>query len=210
VAGSTLMQRIAPDELLTRVFGVLEGIGAFAWAIGSVFASLLITAFGVRVALVATGLLAPAVMLALWAPLASIDRDAKPPDAETLAFLRSISIFALLPAPAIERIASHVAWSDVAAGDVVIREGEVGDRFFMIVDGEMDVTRAGVHLAEMSAGDHIGEIALLHDVPRTATVTARTPARLLTLERDPFLEAVTRHPQSRERAEAIAEKRLRR
>jgi len=207
VAGSTLLQRIAPDEMLARVFGILEGMGAFALAIGSLGASALITAFGVRVALVTTGILAPAVMLALWIPLSSIDRDAPVPDAETVAFLRRMPIFSPLPPPAIERILTHLDRVQVSAGTVIIDEGEAGDRFYMIVEGDAEVTRDGEHLADRSAGDYVGELALIRDEPRNATVTARTPMSLLTLDREPFLEAVTGHPQIHEQAQATIEAR---
>ena len=208
VAGETLLQRIAPDEMLARVFGILEGLGAFALAIGSLGASGLIAAFGVKIALIVVGVFAPVVMLALWIPLASIDRTAKAPDPETLAFVRRLPIFAPLPPPAIERILARITPLEVPAGEVLIREGAVGDRFFMIVEGKADVTRDGQHLTYRTAGEHVGEVALLRDVPRTATVTAVTPMKLLTLDREAFLEAVTGHPQSHERAEAIVEERL--
>ena len=208
VAGTTLLQRVAPDEVLTRVFGIIEGIGAFAWAIGSLMVSGLIAVFGVQIALMFTGLFAPAVMLVLWAPLASIDREAKAPDAEMLAFVRRMPIFAVLPVPGIERIANHLERLTVPAGEILIREGDVGDRLYIIVEGDAEVTSDGVHVADQTAGDHFGEIALLRGVPRTATVTAKTAMRLLTLEREPFLEAVTGHPQSHERAEAIVDERL--
>jgi hypothetical protein len=208
VAGETLLQRIAPDEMLARVFGILEGLGAFALAIGSLGASGLIAAFSVETALIVVGVFAPVVMLALWIPLASIDRTAKAPDPETLAFVRRLPIFAPLSPPAIERILAHVTPMDVPAGEVVIREGTVGDRFFMIVEGQADVTRDGQHVTYRTAGEHVGEVALLREVPRTATVTAVTPMKLLALDRDAFLEAVTGHPQSHERAEAIVEDRM--
>ncbi len=208
VAGETLLQRIAPDEMLARVFGILEGLGAFALAIGSLGASGLIAALGVKAALIVVGVFAPLVMLALWIPLASIDRTAEAPDPETLAFVRRLPIFAPLPPPAIERIMARVSKLDVPAGEVFIREGAVGDRFYMIVEGKAEVTRDGEHLIYRVAGEHVGEIALLREVPRTATVTAVTPMKLLVLEREVFLEAVTGHPQSRERVEAIAEERL--
>jgi MFS family permease len=209
VAGETLLQRAAPDEMLARVFGILEGLGMLALAIGSVGASALIAAFGVQSALVAIGMLAPAVMLALWVPLSAIDREAKAPDAATLAFVRRIPMFAPLPAPAIERVIAHLTRMEAPAGEVLIREGEAGDRFFMIVDGEAEVIRGGERVAELGPGEHAGEIALLRDVPRTATVTAKAAMVLLVLDREPFLEAVTGHPQSRERAEAVVTERLR-
>ena len=183
-------------------------MGAFAMAIGSLGASGLIAAFGVRIALVVAGILAPAVMLALWIPLSSIDREAKAPDPETLAFVRRMPIFAPLPPPAIERILAHLTHVDVPAGEVLIREGDVGKRFLMIVDGEAEVTRGTAHVTNRTVGEHVGEISLLREVPTTATVTARTPMKLLTLDRGPFLEAVTGHPESHERAKAIVEERL--
>jgi MFS family permease len=208
VAGSTLLQRISPDEMLARVFGVLEGLRAFALAIGSLGASALIAAFGVRVALVVIAALAPAVILALWIPLSSIDRDAPAPDPELVTFVRRIPLFSPLLPPAIERIVAHLERAELASGEIVIREGDVGDRFILIVSGEVEVTRDGISVTTLRAGDHVGEIALLRDVPRTATVTTTTPVELLTLSRAVFLEAVTGYPRSRERAEAIVEARL--
>lgn len=208
VAGTTLLQRIAPDEVLARVFGVLEGLRAFALAIGSLGASALIAAFGVRVALIVIATLAPAVMLALWIPLSSIDRDAPAPDPELVAFVRRIPLFSPLLPPAIERIVAHLERTSLASGQIVIREGVVGDRFFLIQSGEVEVTRDGTSVTVLHAGDHVGEIALLRDVPRTATVIATTPVVLLTLDRVAFVEAVTGYPQSRERAQAIVEARL--
>ena len=208
VAGNTLLQRVAPDEMLTRVFGILEGAGIFAMAVGSLSASAMIAAFGIRGALVVTGALVPVVMLAVWAPIASIDRHATAPDKELISFLRRMPIFAPLDAPAIERIAAHVSPVHANAGEPIVREGEAGDTFYMIVEGEAVVTRDGEHVVDRSPGDSFGEIALLRDVPRTATVTATTAMTVLTLERDPFLEAVTGHPQSQERAQAIVEERL--
>jgi len=208
VAGSTLLQRMAPAEMLTRVFGILEGVGMFAVAVGSVGASILIESLGVRVAVVAVGALAPLVMLVVWMPLASIDREAKAPDAEALAFIRRMHIFAPLPAPALETIMANLQRISLDAGHVLIREGETGDRFFMIVGGKAEVTREGAHLSYREAGEHVGEVALLRDEPRNATVTALTPMAILALDREPFIEAVTGHPQSHERAKAIVQDRL--
>jgi len=208
VAGNTLLQRIAPDDTVARVFGILEGMQALAWAVGSAGTSLLIALFGVRTAVVVVGSIAPVVVVAAWRPLSSIDRDAAVPDAETVVFLRRTPIFAPLPPPAIERILGHLRRIRVPVGDVLIRQGEIGDRFLMIVDGDVTVTRNGEVISERSSGDHLGEIALLRDVPRTATVTTTSPTELLVLDRVPFLEAVTGHPQTHERANAIVEEQL--
>jgi len=208
VAGRTLLQRIAPEAVLARVFGILEGLGMFALALGSVGSAVLVESLGIQVALVVTGLFVPAILALAWMRLRALDRDAKAPDPEALACIRHLPFFAPLSAPAIERIMAELVRLDVPAGHVLIREGDPGDLFYVIVEGDVDISQAGVQIATRHAGDHVGEIALLRDVPRTATVTASTPLRLLALGRAPFLEAITGHPRSRESAEAVAASRM--
>ena len=208
VAGRTLLQRVSPDAFLSRVFGVLEGLTMLALAVGSVGAAMLITAFGVPPALVAIGAFLPLVVLLTSGRLLSIDRNAEAPDAGTLAIFRAIPFFAQLPAPAMERVLTNVRHRGVEAGEVVIHEGDAGDRFYVIADGQAEVTRGGRHVATLGPGSYAGEIALLRDVPRTATVVATTELQLFTLEREPFLLAVTGHPQSRAEAHAVADARM--
>lgn len=205
VAGRTLLQRIAPEAVLARVFGVLEGMTMFSLAIGSIITGALVSAFGVAWALVVEGLLVPAVLLLVWVRLGALDRDARPPDPEALALLRRLPIFAPLSAPSIERILAELTWLQVPTGHVLIREGDPGDRFYILADGQVEVSIRGETMGVHGPGEHFGEIALLRSVPRTATVTALTPVRLVAIERERFLEAVTGHPQSRASAEAVAE-----
>ena len=209
VSGRTLLQRISPNDVLSRVFGVLEGLMMLALVIGSVSAAVLIEAWGVDTALVVVGAFLPVVILLSSGRLLSIDRSADAPDTEILRLLRHIPFFAPLPAPAMERVMADVVARDAAAGDVLIREGDRGDLFYVIVDGTVEITRGGEHVSEQGPGAYVGEIALLRDVPRTASVTAKTPLRLLTLEREPFLLAVTGHPVSHEAARAVATARTR-
>jgi predicted MFS family arabinose efflux permease len=208
MAGRTLLQRIAPEAMLARVFGVLEGVAMFALALGSVGSGLLVQGLGVGGALVVTGLLVPVVLAVSWMQLRTLDRHARAPDPEALALLRRIPIFAPLSATSIERILTELTWLQVPSGDVVIREGDPGDRFYVLGEGRVAVSKGGVLLAEEGAGDYFGEIALLRDVPRTATVTALTPLRLFAIDRDRFLEVVTGHAQSRQQADAVATGRL--
>lgn len=100
----------------------------------------------------------------------------------------------------IERLAHAASTESVAAGNAVVRQGDTGDRFYVIVDGIAAVSVDGARAAELSRGGHFGEVALLRDVRRTATVSALTDLTVLILEREPFLEAVTGHPQSLEAA----------
>lgn len=204
VAGRTLLQRVAPEAQLARVFGVLEGLTMFALAIGSVASGLMISIVGVGWALVAAGLLVPGILALAWFKLGAIDRDARAPDPKALALLRRLAIFAPLPAPTIERILAELSWLDVPVGQVLMRQGDPGDRFYVLAEGCVQIVRDDVVIAEREAVDYIGEIALLRNVPRTATVIALTPLRLIAIERDRFLEAVTGHSKSREHAEAVA------
>jgi MFS family permease len=208
VAGRTLLQRIAPDEVLTRVFGVLEGMTMLALALGSVAASGLIEAFGVRMALVVTGAFVPVVAVLTTRRLLAIDRGAEAPDPDALELLRGLPIFAPLPPAAIERLLREVVRTAVEPGVSFIRQDDVGDRFYIVIDGEADVRVDGEPIATVRRGDGVGEIALLRDAPRMATVTALTPMHLLTLEREAFLEAVTGYAQSRRVANALVEERL--
>jgi MFS family permease len=204
VSGRTLLQRITPNDVLSRVFGVLEGLTMLALVIGSVGAAVLIEVWGVQTALVVVGAFLPVVILLSSGRLLSIDRSAQAPDTEILRLLRGIPFFAPLPAPAMERVMRDVFTTEAAAGDRLIREGEPGDLFYVIVEGSVEITRGGEHVSEQGPGAYVGEIALLRDVPRTASVTAKTPLRLLALEREPFLLAVTGHPSSHEAARAVA------
>jgi len=208
MAGNTMLQRIAPEAVLGRVFGILEGLTMFALALGSIGSAALIETLGIERALVATGLFVPIVIAITWRRVRALDRDAREPDPEALALLRRLPIFAPMSAPTIERIMAELTRLEVPAGHVLIRQGDQGDRFYVLAEGRVEVTVDGRHVAERGPGDHFGEIALLRNVPRTATVTALTPLRLIAIERPRFLEAVTGHPQSHLHAEAVARERL--
>jgi MFS family permease len=210
VAARTLLQRSAPEQALVRVFGALEGLSMFALAAGSVLTGSMVALLGVRGTLVLSGLLVPALLLLAWSRLGAVDRHARTPDPVALELIRREPIFAPLSALAIERILAELTWLDLPAGHVLIREGDPGDRFYLIAEGTVEVTVRGVHASFRGPGDHLGEIALLRRIPRTATVVTTTPSRVIAVERDRFLEAVTGHPQSRERAEAVIDERLRR
>lgn len=207
VAGLTLLQRAVPDEVLARVFGVLESLVVGTIGLGAIAAPLLVGALGIPGALVATGAVLPILAALTWRRLAAIDAAAAVPE-ERLDLLRRIPIFAPLPAPVIEHLAGSLEPASVGAGAVVFRQGEPGEGFFVVAAGEVDVVADGRALATVGAGGYFGEIALLRDVPRTATVRARTATELFELDRDEFITAVTGHPASAEAADAVIAARL--
>src|SRR3954468_2026657 len=207
VSGLTLLQRTAPEEVLGRVFGVLESLVVATLGLGAIIAPLLISLFGVRWALVATGLLLPTLALVSWARLRNIDERTVVPERE-LDLLLSLPLFAPLPPATLEHLARSLVRVPAAVGTEITRQGEVGDRFYLVDKGDMEVSIDGEAISTLGPGDHFGEIALLRDVPRTATVTARTDASLLALERDEFVSAVSGHPVSREAADAVVAARL--
>jgi MFS family permease len=205
VAGFTLLQRIVPDELLSRVLGITWGFVMGAVALGSIVAPGLVAAIGPRAAFAVVGALLPALALLTWGQLRSIDRDVEAPTAE-LDLIGDVTLFAPLSVVAKEHVAGKLIPVEVPPGEVVIRTGEAGDRFYIVDEGELEITN-GAH-ATAHHGDFFGEIALLRDVPRTATVRATTPARLYALERADFLEAVTGHPAVRAAGETVVQERL--
>jgi MFS family permease len=205
VAVFTLLQRLVPDHVLTSVLGVLWSLAMGGVAIGSVAAPALVEAVGTRSAFVAVGAILPLLALVTYRKLVEIDRAVAP--APELELIDQVPMFAPLSVAAKERVAAKLLPLSVAAGELVIRAGETGDRFYIVGDGELDIS-APERRAAAHQGDYFGEIALLRDVPRTATVTARVDTRLYALQREDFLAAVTGHEAAHAAGKAITEERL--
>jgi len=205
VAVFTLLQRVIPDEMLTRILGLVWGLAMGGVAIGSIVAPAIVRGIGPRPAFVLVGSILPLLTLLAYRPLVEIDRTVAPPAA--LELIDRVPMFAPLSIAAKERIASNLISVPIRAGDVVIRSGDHGDRFYLVGTGELDIDADGRH---STAGplDYFGEIALLRDVPRTATVTAAADSQLYALQRDDFLSAVTGHSAARAAGDAVADARL--
>jgi predicted MFS family arabinose efflux permease len=203
VSGLTLLQRNAPEAVRSRVFGVFESMVAGTIGLGAILAPLLIAVAGIRVALVATGLFLPILAGLLWRRLVSLDAG----DPAHLDLLRRMPLFAPLPPQALERLARSLEPVHVTAGSVLFHAGDTGDRFYVIEAGELAVDLAtGVKVE--GPGRWVGEIALLRNVPRTATVRAVGDAELLALDRDEFLGAVTGHAPTNAAVNEIVGERL--
>ena len=140
--------------------------------------------------------------------LSRIDAAAEAPQADELRILTSIPIFSPLPGPSLESLATRLVPLRVDPGTVIVREGDPGDRFYMLAEGTVGVMTHEQSLGELQAGAYFGEIALIRGVPRTATVTALTPVVLYALDRDDFLAAVTGHAPSEAAAEGVVSARL--
>ncbi|MEA2471511.1 MAG: hypothetical protein QOE38_2510, partial [Thermoleophilaceae bacterium] len=207
VGARTLLQRTAPPAVLARVFGVLESLQSFALAAGSLAAPLLIAIGGARAAVLGAALLLPALALVWRRRMLTLDGSARVPVVE-IALLRLLPLFAVLSPPELEGIAKSLQAVSVERGEVVVEQGGPGDHYYAIADGTVEVAADGATVCTMTRGDGFGEIALLHDVPRTATVRAITSASLYTLEKEPFLETIAGHPVARGKAAAIASQRL--
>jgi MFS family permease len=203
----TLLQRRIPNQVLGRAFGAFEGVVMASVGIGSIVTPLLIHAVGVRASLVVIGLVLPTAVAVSWHLLRRMDREVSIPERE-LELLRSIPMFAPLPAVALEQLAARMRRVEMPAGSIVVREGDAGDRFYVLAEGACEVLRAGREIARPEVGDYFGEIALIRDRPRTATVRATTDAILYALDRDDFLVAVTGHSRTTLEADAVVDRRL--
>jgi MFS family permease len=205
VAGFTLLQRLVPDHLLTRVLGVTWSLAMGGVAVGSIAAPVLVEAVGPRAALVVVGSVLPLLSLGAYRRLVQIDGAVAP--APELELIDHVPMFAPLSIAAKERLAANLVPLTVEADQLVIRAGEVGDRFYIVGNGALDISADGAHTTAHEA-DYFGEIALLRDVPRTATVKALADTKLYALQREDFLAAVTGHQAARSAADAVAKERL--
>jgi MFS family permease len=207
IAGLTLAQRLASDELLARAFGVMESVYWITTGIGAILAPVLIAWLGVRGALAVAGGCLVVPVAAGAGALARIE-DRRPVPERGFELLRGVSFLAPVPLATLENLALRLAPVSVAAGEDAVREGEPGERFYVIDSGVLDVHAGGRALGRLGPGDCFGEIALLHDVPRTATVTAAAPAQLQSLGREEFLAAVTGQPRAAQAAKRFAAHRM--
>jgi hypothetical protein len=207
VSGDTLLQRAVPEEVLARVFGVLESLALISVAAGSGVAPLAADAFGISSTLIGVGVLLPLLSALAWRRLRAIDETAAVPTRE-LELLGGLPMFAPLPPPTLEYLSGRLRPLVVPAGETIFREGDPGDEFYVVSDGRVQVSVDGRPVRELGSGDYFGEIALLREVPRTATVEATTDVELYALEGDQFVGAVTGHAESYAAADTVVSSRL--
>jgi MFS family permease len=207
VAGLSLLQRLPSNDLLGRTFSVVESSYWITTGLGAMLAPIVVNLVGLRDALLVVGACLPLLVALRWRPLALLEADIRVPE-RTFKTLRAVDMFAPLSLATLENISRRVDAIHVHAGDTVMREGECGDRFYVVAEGRLDVTCERGAYPPVGAGDVIGEIALLQDIPRTATVTARDDCLLYALDRESFLCAVSSHASATSAARRVASERL--
>ena len=195
VAVMTLLQRMGSDEVLGRVLGFLSTARLAAMALGAIAAPALIALLGIRGALIATGAVLPLFAASRWAALLQFDAGA-PVTERSYSLLRTNSIFAPLPVATLERLCHAMESVEAGPGDEIVRQGERGERFYLIDRGQVEIYRDGVRRNVQGEGGCFGEIALLRDVPRTATVRATCQTRMMTVAVSAGPEGFEPHDQS--------------
>jgi hypothetical protein len=207
VAGFTLLQRTTPNADRIAVMGLLISAAGAMMAIGGFVAPILVEQLGIEGALIATGLVLPILAIVTWPGVRNADR-AVVVDTARLNRIRADPLFAPLSMAVVEQLSDQLVPVAFAAGEELIREGDPGDRYYMLERGRVLVSKAGQPMREQGPGESVGEIALLYDVPRTASVRALEPVDALTLSRDNFLGTLYGQTASRRVADAIAMDRL--
>ncbi len=208
VTGRTLLQRSAPPDAIAGAFSVYEALMDLGLALGAILVRVTLAIGGIPAALCGPAAVAAVLVAVVWHRLRTIDSAATVPQVE-IQLLRAIPLFAALPAPSIEAIARQLDPLAVAEGTVVVTEGNLGDHYYAVADGKFSVSRHGRRLGTLSRGDGFGEIALIRQVPRTASVTALSDALLYVLEKEPFVMSVTGHAPTASAAGSIIAEHLR-
>lgn len=208
IAGRTILQRSIRDEVLARVFGLQESMAMAGLALGSILVAAIVGIVDLIGAIAVVAALLPIIVALSWSRLSALDRRSVVP-VQALALLRRTELFGPLSPPQLESVARRAVWLTQPSGTVFIREGDQGDRYYVLASGIVRVEQRGRELRRLDrAGDGFGEIALLRDVPRTATVVAVTEVMVLAVDRGPFIAAVTGHPAAMRAAQEVVAKRV--
>jgi MFS family permease len=196
------LQRVIPSPLMGRALGVRRGVLLLSMGLGSAVTPLLIHVWGARGTLIATGVLLVVVAAAFVPSLAALDSRIAAPGPD-LALVRQVPFFRPLPFAVIEHLAAELQPVSYEPGDVIIREGEPGDLFYIVVQGQARASKDGEQLNEVTAPGSFGEIALLRRIPRVVSITATSRLEARILSREEFLAAVTGNPESAESADEV-------
>lgn len=198
-ASRVLLQRSAGPDAVRGVFTLREVVASGGLITGAGLALLTLELADVDVALLVVGVVTGTILAVVLSGLRRADAAADVPVVE-MSTLRRVPMFAHLPPMMLESLARAASHVTADAGDVLIRQGDPGERFYVVVDGELEVVMSGRSIRRTNRFDHFGEVALMADVPRTASVIATEPSTLLAIERSDFLDAVSGHDTARDAA----------
>jgi MFS family permease len=201
VNAETIIQRLVPEDVLGRVFGALDGAAIAGMAIGAAIMPVMIATIGLRSGLLIIAVAVTLLVVLTIPGLVRVDQTALAP--EGLDLIKGVAMLAVLPEHVIERLARTSERVTVPAGSLVFAEGDEGDRFYIVESGVAQVSKSGRPVADLSAGESFGEIALIRDVPRTASVAALTDLTARAIDRRHFLAAVTGHADASRQAELV-------
>lgn len=203
VLALTLLQRSVPEEVRARVFGIMDSALVAVTVAGSLMAPFLLSFLSLRVTVLIAGASLPVVALIVTPKLRALDDRAARRARELaprVALLEGLGIFGGTSLPSFEVLAAAVAEQSFSRDDVVVREGEPADDFYVVASGELQVTSSGESegapklVNSLTAGDYFGEIGLLERIPRTATVRATSNGVLCRIPGDDFIAAASRGP----------------
>ncbi len=203
VAAQTLLQRSTPLEVVVCAFALIESMRDLGMAFGALVVPVLIGLGGAKAAFLGMACFAPLAVLGTARRLKRIDEEASIPVVE-MGVLRNVNIFSSLPAAALETLAHEAQYLSVPPETEIIREGETGENYYTITRGSVRVLQGGREIRRMGQGEGFGEIALLHPVRRTATVSATSETTLLHIGREAFLAAMRASPAVSATAHAVA------
>ena len=207
VSAFSALPRAVPGHTLHTAFGVLESLLQIGMAIGAAAAGVLLALLDPRLALLVVGLFLPVVALVAAPMLRRFDTGLEHHEVE-VELLRQQPVFESLPMPVLDNLGGRMLPVEFETGEVIMAEGDEGDRYVLIVDGEVTFSQRGSVINSLGDGAAFGEIALVHDVRRTATAVAATTVHARTLDRDAFLSALGCDPRARAVADATAAERL--
>jgi hypothetical protein len=206
IGAHTMLQRVCSETMTSRAFGVLDSALLVATAIGAGVAGVIIADNDLTLVLATLGAVAAVVLVMLSIGLRRTERASPgPADVTMVGMLRTVAFLEPLPLPTLERLVRGLECRDVAARCCLIAEGDHGSEFFILLDGAADITLAGEPAGHIAAPASFGEVALLHDSRRTATVTTTEPSRLAVIQRTDFLEAIKRTETSHRTALAVSQ-----
>jgi CRP-like cAMP-binding protein/predicted MFS family arabinose efflux permease len=184
-AGDTVLQRATPDPLLSRVLGAYEALTGVTYMVAALVPAILITWLAARTILLVGAAVAPLVVVCCWRGLIQLDRDLDVHD-QRLKLVMGVPWLRTSSLAEQDRVAALLAEESVPAGQVVIYQGEIGSRFYILRSGAVRILVDGHEVSRLAAGKWFGELALLRDIPRTATVQAAEDTALLSLSEEDF------------------------